>query len=99
MHAMRRCLAAMLTALLIATHVPVASAYESRDAVPSGGAMAFDLLIVRPMGVVATVLGAGFFVLSLPFTVGTENGPENAGEKLVAEPARFTFTRPLGQMD
>jgi len=58
--------------------------------------MVADALIVRPLGIIATILGAGLFVISLPFSALGKNVKE-AGQKLVVEPAKFTFTRPLGE--
>ena len=58
--------------------------------------MVADALIVRPLGIVATILGAGLFVISLPFSALGQNVKE-AGQKLVVAPAKFTFTRPLGE--
>ena len=58
-------------------------------------AMIFDLFVAKPLGVVATAIGTGVFILSLPVSTMGGNAKE-AGEKLVAEPVRFTFTRPLG---
>ncbi|MBU0986357.1 MAG: hypothetical protein KKH68_03805 [Proteobacteria bacterium] len=59
------------------------------------GAMAADLLIIRPLGIVAVVLGSAFFVVSLPFSALGGNAG-NAAKKMIAEPAKFTFKRPLG---
>ena len=58
--------------------------------------MVADAIIVRPLGVVATILGAGFFIISLPFSALGGNVKE-AGKKLVVAPAKFTFQRPLGE--
>jgi hypothetical protein len=58
--------------------------------------MVADALIVRPLGVCATILGAGLFIISLPFSALGGNVKE-AGKKLIVEPAKFTFTRPLGE--
>jgi len=73
------------------------SGYENdANGTPSGMAMAADLLIARPLGLAATLLGTVVFVASLPFQAlaGNFSDPANA---LVVEPATFTFTRPLGQ--
>lgn len=67
--------------------------FESED--PSGGAMLFDFLVVRPVGIVATALGSVAFVLSWPFSALGDNS-DVASQKLVKEPARYTFVRPLG---
>lgn len=57
--------------------------------------MVVDAVLVRPLGLVAIVLGAGIFVISLPFSLLGKNVGE-AGSKLVVAPAEFTFVRPLG---
>jgi hypothetical protein len=72
---------------------------EEVDTAPSGVAMAADLLIVRPLGLVATVLGTGLFVLQLPLSLIQGEPPNDAARKLVVEPAQFTFSRPLGDME
>jgi hypothetical protein len=58
--------------------------------------MVADALLVRPLGIVAIVLGAGLFIISLPFSLLGQNVGE-AGSKLVVDPATFTFVRPLGE--
>lgn len=65
---------------------------------PSAAAMAVDLLLVRPLGVASTIVGTGVFVLSLPFSLLGGNVDE-AARMLVAEPAAYTFARPLGEFD
>ena len=91
---------AVLAALLLATAVHAADPVRTGiDDTPSAGAMAFDLLLVRPLGLVSTVLGTGLFILQLPFDVAQPDGARAPFEKLVADPARFTFTRPLGSSE
>lgn len=92
----------LTAAAAIAVCSSVAYADEFREGIdgsPSAGAMAFDLVIVRPVGLVATVLGAGLFVLQLPLSLIQGEPPSEPAKKLVEEPAKFTFTRPLGVMD
>ena len=57
--------------------------------------MAFDLVLLRPLGLVATVLGSAVHVVGLIFSGPGGNAGESA-ELLVKEPAKFTFARPLG---
>ena len=57
--------------------------------------MVVDAILVRPLGLVAIVLGAGIYVISLPFSLLGHNVGE-AGSMLVVAPAKFTFSRPLG---
>lgn len=63
---------------------------------PSAEIMTVDALLVRPLGLVATILGAGIFIVSLPFSALGGNVGE-AGHALVVAPAKMTFTRPLGE--
>ncbi|MDG1772964.1 MAG: hypothetical protein P8H32_05965 [Oceanicoccus sp.] len=62
---------------------------------PSALAMAGDLVIARPLLLVATVVGTAFYVVSLPFSLAGGNAIE-AGETLVVGPAKSTFVRCLG---
>jgi hypothetical protein len=61
------------------------------------GHMAADFLVMRPMGIIATAAGSVLYVLSLPFSLLGGNQQE-AFQKLIAEPAEYTFQRPLGEM-
>ncbi|RMF89794.1 MAG: hypothetical protein D6736_07780 [Nitrospinota bacterium] len=63
----------------------------------SGEAMIADALLLRPLGLVATLLGVAVFIVSLPFSLPTQSAVE-AAQKLVLEPAKYTFARPLGQL-
>jgi len=67
------------------------------DDSPSAASMAVDLVLVRPLSLVATVLGAGLYIVQLPIALTTGDAV-TPGQKLIVEPAAFTFTRPLGQM-
>jgi hypothetical protein len=64
----------------------------------TAGTMLFDLVVLRPLGFVGTVLGTAAFVVSLPFSLPTKSTDE-AAQKLVVDPATYTFARPLGQID
>ena len=68
--------------------------FETKE--PDGGEMLYDFVVVRPIGIVATVVGSVFYVLSLPFSALAGN-VDDAGGKLVKDPYRFTFQRPLGE--
>jgi len=59
------------------------------------GAMTADLVLARPVGLAAIVVGTAVFVLSIPFSViGGNTG--QAWQKLVMDPTEYTFVRPLG---
>ena len=68
--------------------------FESKE--PEGGEMIYDTVVLRPVGIIATAVGSVFFVLSLPFSALADD-VDNAKEKLVKDPYRFTFKRPLGE--
>lgn len=61
----------------------------------SAGAMAADFFFARPLGLVALVLGSAIFIVSLPFSALGGN-VKDASQKLVVDPAKYTFKRPLG---
>ena len=64
---------------------------------------AFDLILARPLGVVAAVIGLGVFSVSLPFTITvdiiskTSDAPtsavKSAAKTLMLNPLQFSFTR------
>ena len=58
-------------------------------------AMMFDLVVLRPLGLVATAVGTAFFIVTLPFSILGGNTGE-AASKLVGAPLKYTFVRPLG---
>jgi hypothetical protein len=67
---------------------------QDRDMI--AGKMAGDALVVRPLGICATVIGGAIFVISLPFSaLGGNTKP--AYDYLLADPFKFTFSRPLGE--
>ena len=57
--------------------------------------MMFDVLMLRPLGLAGTAVGTAFFIVTLPFSVLGGNTGE-AAQKLVVQPAKYTFVRPLG---
>lgn len=98
---MRKTIVSVALGATLALFANFASADEygnDIDGKPSAGAMAFDLLVVRPVSLVATVLGTGLFFLSVPLSIIQGEPPGDPAKKLVVEPARYTFDRPLGEM-
>jgi hypothetical protein len=66
------------------------------DTTPSSGAIAMDVLVLRPLSLAGTLLGGVVFLAGLPFEAASGNVP-GAAHRLVGEPAAYTFTRPIGQ--
>ena len=96
----RKLTAAVLTGALLLLAAAPAAAYdqettELRHSVP----MLFDILVLRPIGLVMTLAGAAVYVFPVaPLTLMTR--PADIGKPLgllVATPARFTFVDPIGQ--
>ena len=86
----------VVVSLLVLNWGPAALAQERYiRAERTGEKMIADLVLLRPAGFIGTVLGSAVFVVSLPFSAIGGNSKE-ALEKLVKEPARYTFSRPLG---
>lgn len=83
-----------LPATMVPEDVRAASFYESGG--PSGEAMLMDGVLVRPLGIGATLVGSVVYVITLPFSALGGNA-DVAAQKLIKEPAAFTFTRPLGE--
>ncbi|MBI5444488.1 MAG: multidrug transporter [Deltaproteobacteria bacterium] len=98
----RKRLAPFLSALFLWTAFPATAqdpyAEPLHEESPSGGMMMFDIVFLRPFGLLATALGTATFLVSLPFTVAA-GGTGHAGKTLVVEPVLYTFDRPLGRTE
>lgn len=95
----KRSLVLVMVAALVCTTTgfsALAQDQKLEDKVTPEGMMV-DFVLLRPLGVVATVVGTAFFIVSLPFS-GPSGSADVAFKKLVKEPASFTFARPLGQV-
>ena len=105
MHSISKKLAGYLMAVILTVTMTarpmVASAdnfnYMAEDAVPTGGEMMADAFLMRPFMLVSTVVTTVTFIVMLPFSALGGNVGESA-QTLVAEPAAYTFTRPLGEL-
>ncbi len=97
----KKCLVFLtIASLFMLSSVSLASsAYNSYEYDQlTAGAMAADAILVRPLGIVATVAGFGLFVVSAPFSLLGGNAGD-AWYTLVKSPAEFTFVRPLGAFE
>ena len=59
------------------------------------GAATLDVVVLRPLGAVATVAGFAFFLVSSPITAASQR-IGTSWDTLVLAPADYTFQRPLG---
>jgi hypothetical protein len=62
---------------------------------PPAGAIIGDFVFIRPFAVIATAIGVVGTVATLPISVPS-GSVGTVARKLIAEPFKFTFTRPLG---
>jgi hypothetical protein len=90
---MRRIFSVIFVVLLMGVSTTSVRAFDDN----TFEATAADLIVVRPVSFVATVLGTALFVVSLPVAAISHSIPDTA-EALVLTPGRATFTRPLGEL-
>ena len=57
--------------------------------------MVVDAVVMRPLGLAATMLGTVLTVVALPFTLPS-GSVEASARQLILRPAEYTFKRPLG---
>ena len=90
----------MVVLFLCATSLVHAAAdsYTARTEDVSAETIIVDGLLLRPGGLVATVVGTAVFVVTLPFSIPTKS-VDKAAQKLIVDPAKYTFVRPLGQVE
>jgi len=65
---------------------------------PDPAMVVADVVIVRPVCLVATIVGSVFFVVSLPIAAISKS-VKVTGDVLVVSPAKATFTRQMGDLD
>lgn len=105
MHSFRKQSIALLLAIVLLA-VPFSAMADSKaapqqnldDPQINAANMVGDAIIARPLGLVTTVAGFGLFIVASPFALISGSAGE-AWDAMVAYPAKFTFTRPLGEFD
>lgn len=81
--------------IILLLTVSLSTTSLSAKDLPTSGEMVIDLVLARPLGIVATVIGTSFFIIATPFTLLSGTWKQS-GKKLVLYPAKYTFTRGLG---
>lgn len=89
-----------MTAVLLAGAlgvIPVCATAQQDDTVSGDKAtdMVVDAVVMRPLGLAATVVGTVLTVVALPFTIPS-GSVEASARQLILRPADYTFKRPLG---
>jgi hypothetical protein len=92
-----RSIAASLALALFAAPSAVGAATWSEigDDAAKNGAVAFDLIVLRPLNAAALALGTVFFAVSAPFVYPFE-GIDTAWDVFVYAPYEYTVVRDLG---
>ena len=84
---------AAIWVLAVALLAPVTAHAEVQP-----GKVVFDVLVLRPLGFVASLIGAGLFVpvalVTLPNGV---DSVQEALDQMVITPGKHVYTRPLGE--
>ena len=83
--------------VMVSLGLPAFGQDQTAENERSAEKMAADALIVRPLGLLATALGAVLYLVALPYSILGGNHKETQ-QKLVKEPYQFTFERPLGDI-
>lgn len=96
---LRRTAAALsVAALLLSAQAHAQGAGDDRSAPAHPAAQAFDVVVLRPLGLSAVAVGVAFFVpaaiLSAP---GGLDSLREAWEVFVQVPAEYVYKRPLGR--
>ncbi len=68
---------------------------KHRGPSPNFETMVLDVVVQRPVGIGAMVVGGALFVVSLPFSIPSHS-VGSAFNEMVREPAAYTFRRCLG---
>lgn len=85
---------AMAVLLTVVSQLALAQ-HEGTVSGEKGTDMVVDAIVMRPLGLAATVVGSVLTVLALPFTIPS-GSVESSARELIVKPAEYTFTRPLG---
>ena len=92
-----RAASAALTLLCALAFALPAQAEEGRDpASPSAGDITFDLILMRPLGVLETTVGLAIFAIAAPLAA-PGGGVHDVWDRFVGVPYDDTFARPLGE--
>lgn len=93
---MKKTFTAAVAALMLVSSVPSYASHVADVGSPATDA-AYDVMLMRPIGLISVGVGAAAFIIGLPFTFLLGESGRSA-EELVAAPFNYTFTRPIGDL-
>jgi len=88
----------LITTMCVIAFCLASTSSTQASATPDPAMVVADAIVVRPVCLVATIVGSAFFVVSLPIAA-TSKSVRKAADSLVVTPAKATFTRPLGDFN
>ena len=88
----KKLIAFLIMFVLIASTAPALANEPADDNIIS------DVLFVRPISLAATAVGAVIFVVALPVSIPS-GSVERVGQRLVVDPLKYTFVRPIGHFN
>jgi hypothetical protein len=91
---MKKSLVMLLTLILVCATFSLEGWAQSRTSTTEDELNLLDLLIARPAGVGAGIVGTGIFIVTLPFTIPTKS-VNKASKMLISDPFHFSFSRPF----
>ncbi len=71
--------------------------FRSDDPVAHGW-NALDLILARPFGIAAGIIGSAIFIVTLPFTIPS-GGVDEAADMFIVQPFQFSFKREFPDQD
>lgn len=94
--------ALMLVCTTVLVAAPLYSQETDKEQIaanqPAAESMLWDILVMRPAGLVTCVLGIGATIVALPFAIPSGSASKVA-DTLIGEPFMYTFGRPIGHFD
>lgn len=91
----KRLNAGLFALALLAAPYPAMADDPNTISGDKGTDMLVDAVVMRPLGLVGTALGAVITVVTLPFTLPSGSAGA-AAQAMIVAPAEYTFNRPLG---
>lgn len=94
---MKRMIIVLIISFFVLSFNLLVFAEDNSSKDPSIGEVLGDILWIRPLGVIGTVMGATAYVISLPVTAPLKKTNE-ASQILIKDPYNYYFKRPLGEI-
>jgi uncharacterized membrane protein len=91
----RKLLSGVLAGLLFVMPVCAVALTDGTTSGDKATDMVVDVVVMRPLGLAATIVGTVLTVVALPFTIPS-GSVEASARELIVKPAEYTFQRPLG---